>query len=93
MLDLEVVQVFLDSLGYEISAIIRDERVWNLVPGDDIVPDEFFRRHGSDSFVGGCYHPLGEVVDRHEDKAVTIGGCKMDRSNDVYPPGREGLWR
>ena len=75
MSDLEAVQVFLDSLGYEIRAIVRDERMWDPVEGYNVVFDESLRCHGSDSFVGGCFHPFGEVVDRHKNKAMTIGGC------------------
>ena len=51
MLDLEVVQIFLDPLGYEIHAIVRDDRVQDPIPGDDVVPDEFLRRYGCDSLV------------------------------------------
>ena len=86
MLNLEVLKIVFNSPSYEICSIVRDERVWDPISGYNVVSDEFLRSHSSDCLVGGCFHPLGEIVDRHEDKTLTIGGCRMDCSNNVYPP-------
>ena len=87
MFDLEALEVVFDPLGYEVSTIIRDDGVRDPIPGDDVIPDEFPRRHGSDYLVQGCLHPLGEVVDGHHDKPMTIRGGQVYGTNDINPPG------
>ena len=51
VLDLEALEVVLDPLGYDVSAVIRDDGVQDLVPGDDVIPDEFLCSRGGDCFV------------------------------------------
>ena len=93
MLDLEVLQVLLNPLGYEVCIVIRDEGVWDPIPGNDVVSDKFLYRHGCDSLVGGSFHLLGEVVDRHQDEAMTIRSNRMYSADDINPPGGERPWR
>ena len=87
MFNFEALEIVFDPPGYDVHAIVRDDGVWDPIPGDDVSLDEFLRSRGSDCLVGGCFHPLGKVVDRHEDKAVTIGGCRINCPNNVYPLG------
>ena len=93
MLDLEVLQVLLDPLGDEVRAVIGDYGMWDHVPVDDVVSDKFLCRRGCDSLVGGSFHPLGEVVDRHQDEAMTIQSSGMYSADDINPPGREWPWQ
>ena len=83
MLDLETLQVHLGPFGNEVRAIIRDDGVQDPISGNDIVPDKLFCCHSNDCLIRGYFHPLGKAVDRHEDEAVTIRGCRMDCSNNV----------
>ena len=92
MFYLEALEVFLDPLGCEIRAIVRDEGVWDPVPGDDVVSNELFHRHGCDSLVGGYFRPLSKVVDRYEDEAMTVRSSRMYRASDINPSGGEGPW-
>ena len=93
MLDLVELQVVLDPLGYEVLAVIEDDGVRDPISSYDIVPDELLRCCGRDCFVRGCFHPLGKVIDSHQDITVIIGGYWMYGSNVVYPPSRERPWR
>ena len=92
-LDVEALQVVFDPLGYEVRAIIRDERVWEPILGYNVVSDKLFCSHDSDYFVGGCFHPLGKVVDRYQNVAMTVGGCWMYGADDIDPPSGERPWR
>ena len=92
MFDLEVLKVLLDPFGCEIRTIVRDEGVWDPVLGDDIVSDKFLCCCGCDNFVGGCFHPLGEVVDHHKDEVMTIQGSRMYSADDINPLGGERPW-
>ena len=51
MLDLEALEVVFKPLSYEIFAVIRDDGVWDPVPSDDVIPDEFFYCSGSNCLV------------------------------------------
>ena len=88
--DFEVVQAFLHSLGCEVCAIVRDERIRDPITGDDIVPDELLHYYGRYCLVRGRLYPLGKVVDRHKNEAMTIGGYGMDSTDDINPPSGEG---
>ena len=92
MLDLETLEIVPNPLGYEVLAIIRYDGVWDPVPGNDVVPDELFHCRGCDILLQGRLHPLGEVINRYQDKAMTIGGCRMNSPNDVNSPCRERAW-
>ena len=72
MLDLEALQVLFGPLGDEVRVIIRDERVWDPISGNDVVSDKFFCRRGCDNFVRGSFHPLSEVIDRHQNEVMTV---------------------
>ena len=89
MLDVEALQVVFDPLGYEVCAIIRDERVQDPILGYDIVPDKLFHSHGSNYLVGGRLHPLGKVVDRYQNVVMTVGGLWVYGPNDIDPLGGE----
>ena len=93
MSDFEALEIVFDPPSYEVCAIIRDDGVRDPIPSDNVVPDEFFRRRGCDSLVGGCFHSLGKVVDRYKNKAMIVGGCWMYSANDVNPPSGERPWR
>ena len=72
MLDLEALQVFFGPFGNEVRVIVRDDGVWDPIPGDDVVSDKLVCRRGCDSLVRGSFHPLSEVVDRHQNEAMTV---------------------
>ena len=93
MLDLEVLQVLLDPLGCEICTVIRDEGVWDPIPGDDVVSDKFLCHRGYDSLVGGSFHPLSEVVNHHKDEAMTIQSSGIYSVDDINPLSGEGPWQ
>ena len=63
------------------------------IPGYDVVSDKLLSSRGSDYLVGGCFHPLGKIVDRYKDKEITVGGCWMYNANDANPLGGERPWR
>ena len=93
MLDFVILEIILNPLGYEVFTIVRDDCMRDHISGNDIVPDEFLHCHGCDCLVGNHFHPLGEVVNRHKDIAMTIGGSRMYSFDDVDSPCREGPWR
>ena len=62
------------------------------ISGYDVVLDEFLHHCGGNHLVGCCFHPLCEVVDGHQDIAMTIGGSWMNNSDDVYSLSRERPW-
>ena len=72
MLDLEVLQVLLNPLCNEVRAVIKDDCMWGPIPGDDAVSDKLLCRRSCNCLVGGCFHPLSEVLNRHQDEAMTI---------------------
>ena len=93
MLDLVTVQIFLDPLGNKVGAVIRDNGMRDPISGNGAVPDELLRCHGSDCLVRGFLYPFGEVVDRYQDIAMTVGGCGVIGSDNIYSPGRERPWQ
>ena len=85
MFDVEALQVVFDPLGYEVCAIVRDERVRDPIPSYDVVSNKLLCSHGSDCLVRGCFHPLSKVVDRYQNVAMTVGGCWMYGADDIDP--------
>ena len=59
------------------------------IPGYDIVPDKLFCSHGSNCLVGGRFHPLSKVVDRHQTVAMIVGSWRVYGTNDIDPLGGE----
>ena len=51
MLDLEALEVVLDPLGYEVSAVIKDDSVRDPILGDDVISDELLCSRGADCLV------------------------------------------
>ena len=51
MSDLEALKIVFDPPSYEVRAIVRDDGVWDSIPGYNVVPDEFLCSRGYDSFV------------------------------------------
>ena len=92
MSDLEILEIILSSLGCEVLAVIRYDGMWDPVPGNDAIPNELFRCRSSDILVRDRLHPLGEVIYRYQDEAMTIGGCRMNGFDDVNSPCRERPW-
>ena len=87
MLDVVAIQIFLEPLGNEVGAVVRDDSMRVPISGYDVVLDELLCCHGRDCFVRGRLHPLSEVINCYQDVAVAIGGCRMYGSDDVYSPG------
>ena len=86
MLDFVAVQIFLEPLGNEVGAVVGDNSMRDPISGNDVVPDELLYCHSRDCFVRGRLHPFGEVINRYQDIAVAVGGCRMYGSDDVYSP-------
>ena len=93
MLDLKALQVFRSPIGNKVRVVIKDDRVWDPISGDDIVSNEFLHRRNCDSFVGGSFHPLSEVVNRHQNEAMTIRSGRMNGADDINPSSGEGPWQ
>ena len=87
MLDFVAGQIFLEPLGNEVGAVIRDDSMQDPIFGNDVVPDELLYCRGRDCFVRGCFHPFGEVINCYQDVAVAVGGCRMYGSDDVNSLG------
>ena len=59
------------------------------ISADDLFLNEPDHHTPRDIGVGGRLDPLGKIIYRYEDEAMTIRGLGLNGPNDIYPPNGE----
>ena len=93
MLDLVLLQVLLDPFCNEVWAVVRDDCLRDPISGDNVVSDNPLCHRSCDRLIGGCFHPLSEIVYRYQNEAMTIRCSRVYSADDINPLGGEGPWR
>ena len=89
MLNLELLAQGGDHSIVKVCTIISDDPFWDTVPANKILLDEAGNNILSNECEGRCFDPLGEIVNGHQDEAVSIGCCRLYLSNHVDSPHSE----
>ena len=63
VLDAQPCQEVFVSLSFELSVIINDNGVWEVIPADEVFPREFLHLVGRNFLQWSCFYPLGKVAD------------------------------
>ena len=63
VLDAQPCQEVFVSLSFELSVVVHNDGVWEVVPRYDVFPGEFLHLVGRNFPWWSCFYPLGEVVD------------------------------
>ena len=90
MLNLELLAQGSDHSIVKVCTVISDDPFWDTVLANEILFDEAGNNILSNGCEGSCFDPLGEVVNGHQNEMVSIGCCRLDLSNHVDSPHREG---
>src|ERR1044072_4364386 len=90
MLDLELHAEFGDYFVVEIGAVICDNPFRSAIPTDKIMFDESSHNILGNRCERGCFYPLGEIINCHEDETMSVGSCGVDFSNHVNAPHCKG---
>ena len=86
MLDFKLLAHFPHHLVIQVGAVVRDNLPWQTISADDLFlndPDHYTPR---DIGVGSRLDPLGEIIYRYEDEAMTIRGLGLNGPDDIYSP-------
>ena len=89
MLDFKLLAHFPHHLVIQVGAVVRDNLPWQTISADDLFlndPDHYTPR---DIGVGSRLDPLGEIIYRYEDEAMTIRGLGLNGPDDIYSPHGE----
>ena len=70
----------------EIHTIVCDDSLWDAVPTDEILFNESGHNILSNESERSCLNPLHEIVNDHQDEAVSIRSCSFDFSNHIDAP-------
>ena len=91
VLDLELNAQCSDHSIVEIRTIVCDDSLWDVVPTYEILFDETGHNIFGNGSERSCLNPLREIVNGHQDKAVSIRRCRFDFSNHIDAPHRKWL--
>ena len=89
MLNLELLAQGSDHIVVKVCTVVSDDPLGDTIPANKVLLDEAGNNILCDGCEGSCFDPLGEVVNGHQDEAVSIGCCRIDLSNHVDSPHRE----
>src|ERR1051325_9121677 len=81
MFDLELRAEFSDHLVVEIRVVICDNPFGSAIPTDKVMFDESSHNILGNRCKRGCFYPLGEVIDYHEDETMSVGSGGLDFSD------------
>jgi len=93
MLDFEVITQFFHHLVVQIRPIICNDLARDAVAANDLILDKFDHHLLGHISIRCSFDPLGEIVNSHENEAVSIGGFGFNPANHVDAPHRERLGR
>ena len=85
--DLELLAKLLDHFPIQIFSVIYNELSWYAIEVNNFLFQESGHHNLGDAFVGSGFHPLGEVIDGHQDILMPIGGFRNHESNDIHSLG------
>ncbi len=86
MLDFEIRTHFLHHLVIQIGTIVGNDLPRKSVPTNQLPLDESDHYTPRDIGVGSRLDPLGEIIYRHENEAVTVRSLGLDGPDDIYSP-------
>ena len=90
MLDFKLLAHFPHHLVIQVGAVVCDNLPWQTISADDLFlnePDHYTPR---DTGIGSRLDPLGEIIYRYEDEAMTIRGLGLNGPDDIYSHMEKG---
>ena len=82
--DLELLAKLLDHFSIQVFSIINNELSWYVVMANDVLFQESAHHSLGDAFVGDGFHPLGKVINGHQNILMPIGGFQNQGSDDIH---------
>ena len=89
MLNMELLAQSCDHSIFKVCTVISDDPFGDTIPANKVLPDEAGNNILSNGCEGSCFDPLGEIVNGHQNEAVSIGCCRLDLSNHIDSPHSE----
>ena len=86
MLNLDLLAQSGDHGVVQVCTIVSNDPVGDTVPTNQVLLDEAGNYILCNGGEGSSFDPLGEVINGHQNEAVSIGGCSLDLSNHVDSP-------
>ena len=90
MLNLELLAQVGDHSIVKVYTVVSGDPFWDTVPANKILLDEAGNNILSNGCEESCFDPLCEIINGHQNEAVSIGCCRLDLSNHVDSPHSEG---
>lgn len=90
MFDLELLAKLLNHLPIQEFPIIYNDLPRYVVAIDDVQFQESSHHSFGDAFIGSGFHPLGEVIDRHQDIFMPIGDFRNQGLMKSIPQAKKG---
>ncbi|PKI52281.1 hypothetical protein CRG98_027323 [Punica granatum] len=86
MLDFELCIELVDDLVVQVLGVVRDDRRRDPVLGDDVASEKTGYGFCGDRRESDSLDPFGEVINRHQDKHVSVRCFGVDRADHIHPP-------
>ena len=85
--DLELLVKLLDHFPIQFFSVICNELSLYAIAANNFLFQESGHHNLGDAFVGSGFHPLGKVIDGHQDILMPIRGFLNHGSNDIHSLG------
>ena len=91
MLNFELLAQGGDHSVVQVCTVVSNDPIGDTISENKVLLNEAGNNILCNGGEGICFDPLGEVINGHQDEAISIGCCRLDLSNHVDSPHSEWL--